>query len=352
MKMKEICARTGLTERAVRLYIDKGLLSPITTELNGRVYTEFSESNVRTLETISALRAMRFSLSDIKTMLDDPSAAADIARAHAKTLFSERSELNGLADALSRVNFDAVFDAHSLVQQTAELPAQLHLENEDLSRLSGSGERAVLPEEVIAMKWNWGAFLFPVIWGLVNRSYIALLALLPIANLIMRVYLGIMGFELAWRNNIWHSFEDFKRSQKHFSIGAACVWGVLIAVYVLNFAAFSHVKTEEVDFDQYMSAALAAAIEDPEFMELTGGEWSWSGGVIPSSAITVGGEVQELHFPVDSPNAIIHIRCRFDENGLPYDLRYEAEPRQDDGTPDFPDAIPVPEGGNVTVVIG
>jgi len=352
MKMKEICARTGLTERAVRLYIDKGLLSPITSEVNGRVYTDFSESNVRTLETISALRAMRFSLSDIKTMLDDPSAAADIARAHAQTLFSQRSELNGLAGALSRVNFDAVYDAHSLVRQTAELPSQLHLENEDLSRLSGSGERAVLPEEVMALKWNWGAFLFPVIWGLVNRTYIALLALLPIANLIMRVYLGIKGYELAWRNNIWHSFEDFKRSQKHFSIGAACVAGFLIAVYVLNFVAFSHVKTEEVDFDHYMSAALAAAIEDPEFVELTGGEWSWSGGVTPSSAIAVGGEVQELRFPVDSPHAVIYIQCRFDEEGVPYDLRYEAVPRQDDGAPDFPDAIPVPEGGNVTVVIG
>lgn len=352
MKMKEICARTGLTERAVRLYIDKGLLSPITTELNGRVYTEFSESNARTLETISAMRAMRFSLSDIKAMLEEPSSAADIARSHAKALFSERSELNGLAGALARVNFDAVYDAHSLVQQTAELPAQLHLENEDLSRLSGSGERAVLPEEVMAMKWNWGAFFFPVIWGLVNRTYIALLGLLPIANFIMPFYLGFKGYELAWRNNIWHSMADFKTSQKRFSIGAACVWGVLMAVYLLMTVTEYHESSEpQPDYQYYMSAALAAAVEDPEFIKLTGGEWSWSGDISPTFATTVGGQVQEIRFRVDCPNAILHIQCRFDENGLPYDMRYDSAPREDDGTSDFPDAIPVPEGGGVTIVL-
>lgn len=352
MKMKEICARTGLTERAVRLYIDKGLLSPITTELNGRVYTEFSESNVRTLETISALRAMRFSLSDIKSMLENPSAAADIARAHAKTLFSERSELTGLAGALSRVNFDAVYDAHSLVQQTAELPTQLHLANEDLSRLSGSGERAVLPEEVMAMKWNWGAFFFPVIWGLVNRTYIALLALLPIANFIMPFYLGAKGYELAWRNNIWHSMADFKASQKRFSIGAACVWGVLMAIYLLiTITEHREANEPQPDYDYYMSAALAAALEDPEFNKLTGGEWSWSGNTTFTFATAVGDQVQEIRFRVDSPNAIIHIQCRFDENGLPYDLRYDSAPPRNDDTSNFPDAIPVPEGGNVTIVL-
>ena len=352
MKMKEICARTGLTERAVRLYIDKGLLSPASTELNGRVYTEFSEADIRTLETVSALRTMRFSLSDIKTMLEDPASAADIARAHAKALSSERSELNDLADALSRVNFDAVYDAHALVRQTAELPAQLHLENEDLSRLSGSGERAVLPEEVMALKWNWGAFLFPVIWGLVNRTYIALLALLPIGNLIMPIYLGIMGYELAWRNNIWHSFADFRASQRRFSIGAACAKGLLIAVFVLSYAAGPKSSADSIDYEPYMSAALDAALADPEFTELTGGEWSWSGNTLPASAIAVDGKVQEIDFSVGSPEVIVNIRCRFDENGTPYDLRYEAVPREKDDPFHHPEAVPVPEGGTVTVVIG
>ena len=42
MKMKEVCTRTGLTERAVRYYISKGLCTPDTAEKRGagllRVY--------------------------------------------------------------------------------------------------------------------------------------------------------------------------------------------------------------------------------------------------------------------------------------------------------------------------
>ena len=62
--------------------------------------------------------------------------------------------------------------------------------------------------------------------------------------------------------------------------------------------------------------------------------------------------VQEIDFSVDSPEVIVNIRCRFDENGTPYDLRYEAVPREKDDPFHHPEAVPVPEGGTVTVVIG
>ena len=64
------------------------------------------------------------------------------------------------------------------------------------------------------------------------------------------------------------------------------------------------------------------------------------------------GKVQEIDFSVDSPEVIVNIRCRFDENGTPYDLRYEAVPREKDAPFHHPEAVPVPEGGTVTVVIG
>ena len=43
MQIKDVCRRTGLTERTVRFYIEKELLSPEKTWRNGREYLNFSE---------------------------------------------------------------------------------------------------------------------------------------------------------------------------------------------------------------------------------------------------------------------------------------------------------------------
>lgn len=46
MQIKDVCRRTGLTERAVRFYIEKELLSPEKTWRNGREYLNFSEKDL------------------------------------------------------------------------------------------------------------------------------------------------------------------------------------------------------------------------------------------------------------------------------------------------------------------
>jgi hypothetical protein len=93
---------------------------------------------------------------------------------------------------------------------------------------SGLGKDAVVPAEI--MKWNWGAFFFNWIWGLGNKTYIALLALIPILNVVMMFVLGVKGSEWAWRNDKWESIEHFQRVQKSWAH-----WGVglFIAAFVL-----------------------------------------------------------------------------------------------------------------------
>ena len=62
MKMKEICERSGLTERAVRLYCERGLVHPEKYSERGREYLVFSDHNLRELAIISELRRADFSL--------------------------------------------------------------------------------------------------------------------------------------------------------------------------------------------------------------------------------------------------------------------------------------------------
>ncbi len=72
MKMKEVCALTGLSERAVRLYCEEGLLTPERNEVRGRVYLEFSEVHIEALQQIADLRAVGFSLEEIRTAQNEP----------------------------------------------------------------------------------------------------------------------------------------------------------------------------------------------------------------------------------------------------------------------------------------
>lgn len=87
MQMKEICEKTGLTDRAVRLYIENGLLSP-TVESNyaGRRSIRFSEEDAAILSAIASLRKAEFSLSDIWEMQTNPDRIPAIVDAHCQNL--------------------------------------------------------------------------------------------------------------------------------------------------------------------------------------------------------------------------------------------------------------------------
>lgn len=62
MKIKEATLATGLTERAIRLYEEHGLISPSVTVKNGRDFRDYTEENITRLKTIAALRRALFTL--------------------------------------------------------------------------------------------------------------------------------------------------------------------------------------------------------------------------------------------------------------------------------------------------
>lgn len=69
MKMKAVIAQTGLTDRAVRLYMEQGLISPSCTEnYNGRKNIDFSPQDVARLQNIVLLRQAGFSIAEIRRM--------------------------------------------------------------------------------------------------------------------------------------------------------------------------------------------------------------------------------------------------------------------------------------------
>ena len=81
MKIKEVSEKTELTERAIRLYIENGLVAPNVNEsYSGRRNIEFSEEDVERLKSISVLRKAGFSIAQIKLMQSEPEKSKEVLR--------------------------------------------------------------------------------------------------------------------------------------------------------------------------------------------------------------------------------------------------------------------------------
>lgn len=73
MKIKNVCQQTGLTDRAIRYYIEEGLLYPAFTEnYIGRKSFDFSDADVKTLGEIAVLRKFGFTVAEIRQIYLHP----------------------------------------------------------------------------------------------------------------------------------------------------------------------------------------------------------------------------------------------------------------------------------------
>ncbi|MEE8393559.1 MAG: cytochrome c oxidase assembly factor Coa1 family protein [Rhodospirillales bacterium] len=97
--------------------------------------------------------------------------------------------------------------------------------SESTDNTSGQGKEAVLPDELKG--WNWGALFLNVFWGIGNRTWIALLTLIPPLTLIMPFVLGARGNKWAWANRSWDDAEHFRGVQR--------TWGRIGAVFFIFF---------------------------------------------------------------------------------------------------------------------
>ncbi|MBM3154110.1 MAG: zinc ribbon domain-containing protein [Chloroflexi bacterium] len=93
---------------------------------------------------------------------------------------------------------------------------------------SGAGFSAAVPQEIKGL--NWGAFFIPLLWGIFNKVWLAVLSLLPMVGVVMSFILLFKGNEWAWQSKHWDSIEQFKRTQRKWMY-----WGIaaFLAPFVL-----------------------------------------------------------------------------------------------------------------------
>lgn len=103
-KMKEVCQQTGLTEKTVRLYVKKGLLSPHTEERTHGMSYDFSSADIQRLKDIAVLRRTDFSISEISQLLMQPETLPGMIDEKKTLLEAEIYEKQAIQEALSRLS--------------------------------------------------------------------------------------------------------------------------------------------------------------------------------------------------------------------------------------------------------
>lgn len=103
---------------------------------------------------------------------------------------------------------------------------------------SGHGPASTVPPEID--RWNWGAFLLHWIWGIGNRTWIALLMFVPFVNFVVMLMLGFRGSAWAWRNRRWDSVEQFRRVQRRWAWWGAGIWAATLLGFVVMVAGLMH----------------------------------------------------------------------------------------------------------------
>lgn len=88
-----------------------------------------------------------------------------------------------------------------------------------------------VPPEI--KKWNWGAFTFNIVWGIGNYTFLPLLCLIPIINIVWIFVCGFKGNEWAWKSGKFTNIEDFLATQETWSRAGFAYFIVSIAVLAL-----------------------------------------------------------------------------------------------------------------------
>lgn len=110
-------------------------------------------------------------------------------------------------------------------------------------------------------RFNWGAFLLGLFWGIGNKSYIpvwwgvvsVILSILVNLSAIVdeNVYtalsivlfafgvgfafwFGMDGNEWAWKNRKWDNAEHFEQTQRKWAMWGGIIWGILFCLAIFS----------------------------------------------------------------------------------------------------------------------
>ena len=189
MKIKAVCAQTGLTDRTIRYYIEQGLIDPAYEEnYTGRRTYDFLERDIAQLQDIAVLRKFDFTIEEIRSILNDAQASRTvIAAVRERTEATARQCREKLA-ALEQIDAGKTYTLPELAQELSRPSQTLPVPNENGpsgfwkalgSAVIGAIVWAPLVLSIVAMMDDIRCYRYPVFEP--AAIGLTLLALLPSA---------------------------------------------------------------------------------------------------------------------------------------------------------------------------
>ena len=258
LKIKEVIAQTGLTDRTIRLYIENGLVTPENQKsYTGRNNYNFMQEDIDCLEQIAMLRKADFSLEQIKTLKLGGESAKDVLVAYLTA--KQESVLTG----------------QKIVEALKDFPAEETVTMESIcTRIKESLENAPLPDAdrkatkgELLEKWlmRIPAIIFLVVWGLLGvgvlisycedfpfpRFYGNLANYIGTAYVLIPIALAITVLWLYRK----HLFNSEKCKKRRWIAGIALVVALLICIQPIGLAGLAlmpPVYSETNDPENYL----------------------------------------------------------------------------------------------------
>ncbi len=87
-------------------------------------------------------------------------------------------------------------------------------------------------------KWNWGAFTFNIWWGIGHKTYLPLLCLVPLLNIVWVFICGIKGNEWLWQTGEFSSPAELLKSQVAWNRAGFISFIVAVVFFIIYIIIF------------------------------------------------------------------------------------------------------------------
>lgn len=157
MNMKTAASRSGLSARAIRFYIDSGLLSPEEFISRGRRDYEFTEEDVERLRLVSRLRGSSIPVESIKTILEEPDRTPEVFERFRDNIVPDSVRYAAFIRRLKNTDASTIGSAEELADKLEEIGTAEIANREALfnyGRLAYCDD-GVSPDERLAAYRRW-----------------------------------------------------------------------------------------------------------------------------------------------------------------------------------------------------
>ncbi len=152
MKIKEVIDKTGLTDRAIRLYIDEGLVLPnIEESYSGRKNIDFSLEDIKRLDNVALLRKAGFSIPDIKSIIENKDSAKEIVENFIVQTEENIKHNTEVIEKLKSIAFEEEINLETICNSLSETVKESSVPKEDL-------KPKALPETIRKVAFGFGIF--------------------------------------------------------------------------------------------------------------------------------------------------------------------------------------------------